>query len=284
LIKTGNGIIPLGFNWTFRIAKNTGNNGGIGPNDYPDLLFNAMINPLIPFGIRGAIWYQGEANADRAFQYRNAFPLMIKDWRAHWNEGNFPFYFVQLASFNAANGNSNKGSSWAELREAQTRTLSLPATGMAVAIDIGESNDIHPKNKQDVGKRLSFIALDNIYGQPMEFSGPVYESMSIQENKVILKFTHTGAGMMVKDRYGYIRGFEIAGQDHQFHYAKAYLQNNDVIVYSDEVQTPSAVHYAWADDAGDANLYNQEGLPAVPFRTDQWKGLTDNRKFMISEP
>jgi sialate O-acetylesterase len=284
LIKTENGIIPLVDNWTFRIAKNTGTNGGIGPNDYPDLLFNAMINPLIPFGIRGAIWYQGEANADRAYQYKDAFPLMIRDWRAHWNQGNFPFYFVQLASFNAANGESNKGSSWAELREAQTRTLSLPATGMAVAIDIGESNDIHPKNKQDVGKRLSAIALDNIYGLPMEFSGPVYESMGIQGNKVILKFTHTGTGLLVKDRYGYIRGFEIAGQDHQFHYAKAFLQNNQVIVYSDEVQAPSAVRYAWADDAGDANLYNQEGFPAIPFRTDQWKGFTDNKKFMISQP
>ncbi len=124
-----------------------------------------MINPLIPYGMRGVLWYQGEANTGRAYQYRTAFPLMITDWRQHWGEGNFPFYFVQLASFNADNGNSERGSSWAELREAQTRTLSLPATGMSVTTDIGESNDIHPKNKQDVGLRLAAIALNNIYGQ-----------------------------------------------------------------------------------------------------------------------
>jgi len=282
-LKTESKTIPLGDNWSFRIAKISGNGGGIGPNDFPDLLFNAMINPLIPFGIRGVLWYQGEANTERAFQYRKAFPLMISDWREHWGQGNFPFYFVQLASFNAADGISEKGSTWAELREAQFRTLSVPATGMAVTIDIGESKDIHPKNKQDVGKRLAAIALNNLYALPMEYSGPVYESMVIQGNKIILNFTHTGGGLLVKDRYGYIRAFEIAGPDHHFHYAKAFLQKNQVVVYSDEVQNPVSVHYAWADDAGDANLYNQEGFPAVPFRTDQWPGITDGRKYEIGK-
>lgn len=280
-LKTDDQVIPLGDNWHFRIAKSSGNGDGIGPNDFPSLLFNAMINPLIPFAIRGALWYQGEANADRAYQYRTAFPLMITDWRQHWNEGNFPFYYVQLASFNAGNGNSEQGSTWAELREAQTRTLSLPATGMAVTDDIGESNDIHPKNKQDVGLRLAAIALNNIYGKPMEYSGPVYESMSVLGNKVLLTFTHTGSGLMVKDKYGYIRGFEIAGPDHHFHYAKAFLDNNKVVVYADEVQSPVSVHYAWSDDNGDANLYNFEDFPAVPFRTDQWKGVTDDKKYAI---
>ncbi len=286
-LKTENGMIPLGDNWHFRIARISGNSGGIGPNDFPNLLFNAMINPLIPFGIRGVIWYQGEENTKRAYQYRKAFPLMIEDWRAHWGQGNFPFYFVQLASFNSADGNSEKGSAWAELREAQTRTLSVPATGMAVTIDIGESNDIHPKNKQDVGKRLSAIALNNLYALPMEYSGPVYESMSIHangENKTILSFSHTGSGLLVKDRYGYIKGFEIAGPDHHFHYAKAFLQGDKVVVYSDEVQDPVSVRYAWADDAGDANLYNREGFPAVPFRTDQWQGITDGIKFAVVSP
>jgi sialate O-acetylesterase len=280
-IKSAEGFIPIGDNWSFRIAKIAKAASGIGPNDHPSLLFNSMINPLIPYGIRGVLWYQGEANAVRAYQYRIAFPLMITDWRQHWEEGNFPFYFVQLASFNSANGDSEHGSTWAELREAQTRTLSLPATGMSVTTDIGQSNDIHPKNKQDVGLRLATIALNNIYGQPMEYSGPVYESMNIQGNKIILTFTHTGSGLIVKDKYGYIKGFEIAGPDHHFHYAKAFLENNKVIVYADEVSNPESVHFAWADDAGDANLYNQQGFPTVPFRSDQWKGMTDDVKYTI---
>ncbi|HTB26568.1 MAG TPA: sialate O-acetylesterase, partial [Puia sp.] len=283
-LKSEDGFISLSNNWFFRIAKITGNAMGIGPNDYSSLLFNAMINPLIPYGMRGVLWYQGEANTGRAYQYRTAFPLMISDWRQHWGEGNFPFYFVQLASFNAGNGNSQQGSTWAELREAQTRTLSLPATGMSVTTDIGESNDIHPKNKQDVGLRLAAIAMNNIYEQPGEYSGPVYESMSIQGDKIVLGFTHTGSGLMVKDKYGYLRGFEIAGSDHHFYYAKAILQNNKVIVYADEVSQPESVHFAWADDAADANFYNKEGFPAVPFRTDQWKGVTDDKKFEIGKP
>jgi sialate O-acetylesterase len=282
-IKSEEGVIPIGDNWCFRVAKIARTPSGIGPNDYPSLLFNAMINPLIPYGIRGVIWYQGEANAGRAYQYRTAFPLMITDWRQHWGEGNFPFYFVQLASFNSANGDSEHGSTWAELREAQTLTLNLPGTGMSVTTDIGESNDIHPKNKQDVGLRLAIIALNNIYSQPMEYSGPVYKSMNIQGNKIIVTFTHTGSGLIVKDKYGYIKGFEIAGSDHYFHYAKAYLEKDKVVVYADEVNNPESVHFAWADDAGDANLYNQEGLPAVPFRTDQWKGVTDNVKYSIGK-
>jgi sialate O-acetylesterase len=167
-LKTETGIISLAENWQFRIAKILNNGIGAGPNDFPSLLYNAMIHPLIPFGMRGVLWYQGEANADRAYQYRIAFPLMITDWRQQWGEGDFPFYFVQLASFNSANGNSARGSTWAELREAQSYTLSLPATGMSVTTDIGESNDIHPKNKKDVGLRLAAIALNNLYNQPME--------------------------------------------------------------------------------------------------------------------
>jgi sialate O-acetylesterase len=283
-LKTENGILPLGVDWHFRIAKIAGNGGGIGPNDYPSLLFNAMINPLIPYGIRGVLWYQGEANAGRAYQYRTTFPLMITDWRRHWGQGNFPFYFVQLASFNAENGNSEKGSSWAELREAQSYALNLEATGMSVTDDIGEPNDIHPKNKKDVGLRLSAIALNNIYGKPMEYSGPVYESMSVQGNKAVISFSHTGSGLMVRDKYGYVRGFEIAGSDHHFHYAKAYLENNKVVVYTNEVASPEAVRYAWSDDNSDANLYNFEDFPAVPFRTDQWKGITEGKLYVVGNP
>lgn len=269
--------------WGFRVARIDRGTGNLNPNEYPTLLFNSMIQPLIPYGIRGVLWYQGETNAGRAFQYRTAFPLMITDWRQHWGQGNFPFYFVQLASFNAGNGDSEHGSSWAELREAQTRTLSLPNTGMAVTTDIGDANNIHPKNKQDVGKRLAAIALNNIYGQPMQFSGPVYESLAIEGNKVSLTFTHTGSGLMTKDKYGYLRGFEVSGSDHHFHYARAVVSGNKVIVSSDAVSEPTEVRYAWADDAGDANLYNQEGFPAVSFRTDQWKGITDDVKYKIGE-
>jgi sialate O-acetylesterase len=282
-MKTENGILQIGGGWRFRIAKISDRGIGMGPNDFPSLLFNAMIHPLIPFGIRGVLWYQGEANADRAYQYRKTFPLMIEDWRRQWGEGNFPFYFVQLASFNYLNGNSERGSSWAELREAQSNTLRLPATGMALTLDIGESNDIHPKNKQDVGLRLAAIALNNVYGQTRPYSGPVYQSMNIQGNKVLLRFAHTGSGLIAKDKYGYLKGFEIAGPDHHFHYAKACIQENQVVVFADEVKLPLSVRYAWADDAGDANLYNREGFPAVPFRTDQWKGLTDERTFKIGK-
>ena len=272
---------PLAGQWKYRIASVAGGNNSVGPNSYPTLLFNAMINPLIPFAIKGAIWYQGENNASRAFQYRKAFPLMITDWRNHWKEGNFPFYFVQLASFNASNGNSQKGSAWAELREAQTLTLSLPKTGMAVTTDIGTSNDIHPKNKQDVGKRLAAIALNDTYGKGNVYSGPVFQSMKIEGNKVVLNFSHTGSGLMVKDKNANLKGFQIAGVDEKFHSAKATLRGNQVIVMAEAVTQPVAVRYAWADDAGEANLFNKEGFPAGPFRTDKWKGVTEEVKYHL---
>jgi sialate O-acetylesterase len=251
------------------------------PNSYPTLLFNAMVKPLIPYAVEGAIWYQGESNAGRAYQYRTAFPLMINDWRQRWGQGDFPFYFVQLASFNAGNGDSQRGSNWAELREAQTSTLSLPNTGMAVTMDIGESKDIHPRNKQDVGKRLALVALNNLYEKKMEYSGPAYQSMKVTGNKIELTFTHAANGFLVKDKYGYIKGFEIAGADKQFHFAKALVEGNKIIVFSEEVPNPVAVHYAWADDMPEVNLYNKEGLPAVPFRTDTWPGVTDKAKYEI---
>jgi sialate O-acetylesterase len=267
--------------WKYRIEALAESSRTVGPNSYPSLLYNAMIHPLLPLRIKGAIWYQGENNAGRAYQYRKTFPLLITDWRRHWKEGDFPFYFVQLASYNAANGNSVNGSTWAELREAQAQTVSLPNTGMAVTTDIGESNDIHPRNKKDVGERLAAVALHNTYGKPNEFSGPVYTSMKTEGNKVILSFAHTGGGLMVKDRYGYIKGFEVAGSDKKFHYAKAYIEGNNVVVYCEDVPDPVAVHYSWADDAGESNLFNKEGLPAAPFRTDNWRGITDDNGYRV---
>ena len=255
----------------------------VSPNAYPTLLFNGMINPIIPFSIQGAIWYQGETNAGRAFQYRKAFPLMIRDWRQRFGQGDFPFYFVQLASFNASNGTSAKGSGWAELREAQTATLSLPNTGMTVTMDIGETKDIHPRNKQDVGARLAAIALNNIYGEKVEFSGPMYQSSTSDGNKIVVSFTHANNGLVIKDKYGYLKGFEIAGSDKKFYYAKADVKNNQVIVYSDSVANPVAVRYGWADDMPEVNLYNKDGFPASPFRTDTWKGVTEETKYEIKK-
>jgi sialate O-acetylesterase len=240
-----------------------------------------MVNPLIPYAIEGAIWYQGEANAGRAYQYQKAFPLLITDWRKHWNQGNFPFYFVQLASFNSDNGNSNKGSTWAELREAQTMTLLLPNTGMAVTTDIGTSDDIHPKNKQDVGKRLAAITLHDVYKKNIVYSGPMYKSMTRDGNKVKIYFKNIGGGLMSKN--GELNGFEIAGDDKQFDPAHASIEGDHVVVYSDNVKKPVAVRFGWADDPGADNLFNKEGFPASPFRTDNWRGITEDHKFMIAE-
>lgn len=271
----------LAGDWLFRV-ESIRIAEGIGPNSYPTLLFNSMVNPLIPYAIQGAIWYQGETNTGRAYQYRKAFPLMITDWRKRWSQGDFPFYFVQLASFNAANGTTEKGSTWAELREAQTNTLSLPNTGMAVTIDIGESKDIHPRNKQDVGKRLAAIALNNLYQKNGEWSGPIYQAMKTVGNKIELSFTHAAKGFVAKDKYGYIKGFEIAGADHKFHFAQVQISGDKLIVFSDKVASPLAVRYAWADDMPEANLYNKEGFPAVPFRTDTWKGITEEVKYRVN--
>lgn len=280
--KVAGKTLALAGDWSFHVASYTIGTA-INPNSCPSLLYNGMINPLIPYTIKGAIWYQGEANADRAYQYRKSFPLMIADWRSRWGLGNFPFYFVQLASWDANHGNSQRGSSWAELREAQTMTLSLPNTGMAVTTDIGESHDIHPKNKQDVGWRLAAIAMNDCYGKKMEYSGPVYQSMQVNGSEIMLTFAHTGTGLTAHDPYGYIKGFEIAGADHQFHYAKAMIKDNQLILFQDSVSNPVAVRYGWADDAGESNLFNKEGFPAVPFRTDQWPGVTDGNKYEIGK-
>jgi sialate O-acetylesterase len=236
-----------------------------------------MVAPLIPYAFEGVIWYQGESNADRAYQYRKAFPLMINDWRKHWNAGNFPFYFVQLASFNAGNGDSKKGSTWAELREAQTMTLSLPNTGMIVTTDIGNSSDIHPKDKQDVGKRLAALALHNVYGKNIVCNSPLYKSMKVSGDNIVISFSNIGSGLMVKGDK--LQGFEIAGMGGQFFPADATIQGDQVIVHSDKIKYPAAVRFGWKDDAKDDNLFNKEGFPASPFRTDHWKGITEGEKF-----
>ncbi|WP_285009114.1 sialate O-acetylesterase [Pedobacter faecalis] len=247
-------------------------------NDGPNrttVLYNAMIHPYIQFPVKGAIWYQGESNADRAHQYRTLFAAMISDWRKKWNQPEMPFYFVQLANFmkrDAAPGPS----AWAELRDAQRQTLSLPNTGMAVSIDIGDADDIHPKNKQDVGKRLAYAALAKTYGVKVPFSGPVYESAKAAGTAMELTFSATEGGLKASDGQE-LSGFSIAGADQKFHWAKARIQGNKIIVRSDEVAAPVAVRYAWANNP-QCNLTNGSGLPASPFKTDNWPDTTQGKK------
>ncbi len=246
-------------------------------NNAGSVIYNGMIHPLIPFAIKGVLWYQGESNAGRAFQYRSSFPLLISSWRKQW-KNEFPFYFVQLSSFGKF-PNSNQGSEWAELREAQLMTLQLPNTGMAVTTDIGNPENIHPKNKAEVGTRLAAIALAKNYGIEMPYSGPVFEKMLIKANKATLSFQYVYGGLVAKDTYGYLKGFEIAGEDKQFHFAQATIEGDQVIVWSNAVKKPIAVRYGWTDAPIDANLFNKAGFPATPFRTDQWMGVTDNKIF-----
>ncbi len=268
-LETENEKISLAGDWKFKITEVSTSSAEIGPNSFPTLLYNGMINPILPYGIKGAIWYQGESNADRAFQYRRVFQTLIKDWRQHWGLGDFPFIWVQLANYMEAKEQPEE-SNWAELREAQTMALELPNTGMGLAIDIGNAMDIHPRNKQDVGKRLELNALKIAYGKNVVNSGPMYDSMEIDNNKVIVHFKETGSGLMAKDKYGYVKAFAIAGADMKFYWAKAKIKDDKtVVVYSEEVEKPVAIRFGWADNPDDLNLYNKEGLPAVPFRTDK---------------
>ncbi|MCW8133672.1 MAG: 9-O-acetylesterase [Planctomycetota bacterium] len=248
----------------------------INNQNSPTALYNGMLAPVIPYGIKGAIWYQGESNAGRAFQYRTLFPAMIQDWRGRWGEGDFPFFFVQLANFMAAKPEPGE-SAWAELREAQRMTLSLPNTGMATIIDIGEAGDIHPKNKQDVGLRLALAARGVAYGEKLVYSGPSYKSMAVEEGKIRLTFDHVGGGLEAKGGEP-LKSFAIAGEDKVFVWADAKIDGETVVVSSAKVEKPVAVRYAWADNPEGCNLYNKDGLPASPFRTDDWPGVTVKNK------
>jgi len=241
----------------------------------PTLLFNGMINPFLPVAIKGVIWYQGESNNSRAYQYRELFPLMINDWRTKFNRPNLPFLFVQLANFQAINPQP-ADATWAELREAQTMALSLPNTGMAVAIDIGETGDIHPKNKQDVGKRLALLALKKVYKVDVVDEGPMYKSNKVENGKIIVNFRPSIAALKTSDGKA-ITGFAIAGEDKKFYWATAEIKGNSIVVSSKDVKNPVAVRYAWANNPIN-NLVNEAGLPASPFRTDDWPGITFNKK------
>ena len=268
------------------------------PQDRAGLIFNGMINPLIPYAIRGVIWNQGESNVLRAWQYRVAFPLLINDWRAQWRQGDFPFYFCQLANYRPKFATPGE-SSWAEVREAQTSALKLPHTGQAVLIDIGEGLDMHPRNKKDAGERLARIALAMDYGNKIPFSGPVYESAKVQQGKIRIKFTHTDGGLVAKplpDTYvvrsfagetaplvrnspnSELEGFALYGEDGKWFWADAKIEGDSVLVWADQVPKPIAVRFCWADNPN-CNLYNASGLPASPFRTDDFPATTLNNKY-----
>ena len=244
-------------------------------NHRPANLYNGCLHPVIGYSIRGVIWYQGESNAGRAYQYRDLFPLMIQTWRDHWKQDDFSFYWVQLADF-MAEKNEPADSAWAELREAQTMTMDrLPNTGQAVITDLGEAADIHPKNKQDVAKRLARWALAKDYGLSLPYQSPTFESMKIEGAKAIVTFDHVGGGMDTFDVRD-LQGFTIAGDDKVFVPATArILSKNQIEVAADSVAKPVAVRFAWADNPV-ANVQSAEGLPATPFRTDDWPGVTVN--------
>jgi len=240
---------------------------GASPGE-PATLYNGMIAPLVPYAIKGAIWYQGESNAGAPEEYRDLFPAMIASWRQAWGLGDFPFIFVQLANFMARQTLPIETNSWADLRDAQTNTLKTANTGMAVIIDIGDAEDIHPRNKQDVGKRLALWALAKTYGKKaLVYSGPLCKSIKIDGNKAVISFDCVGKRLVARGEP--LVGFAIAGDDKVFHAAEAAINGDTVVVKSEKVEKPVAVRYAWANNPI-CNLYNADGLPASPFRSDTW--------------
>jgi len=250
-----------------------------GGGSTPTVLFNGMIAPLIPYAIRGAIWYQGESNTAKAMEYRTLFPLMITDWRQRWGLGDFPFLFVELASYDDS---AYPNQDWALLRESQVKTLSLANTAMASAVDIGDPTYIHPQDKVDVGLRLALAAMHVAYGRDLVYSGPIYDSMKVEATAIRISFTQTGGGLVIGQAPWVpasmkknpvsttdLESFTIAGADQNWVQAQAKIDGNTVVVSSSQVAQPVAVRYGWAD-APRCNLYNKEGLPASPFRTDDW--------------
>jgi sialate O-acetylesterase len=270
-ITDGSSKISLAGKWLYKKDLEPAIPKMTGYQSYPTVLFNCMINPLIPYGIKGFLWYQGESNAEDAYNYRKLFPMLIEDWRQHWQQGNLPFLYVQLANYMKTKPLPSE-SEWAELREAQTLTLSQPNTGMACTIDIGEAGSVHPVNKQEVGRRLALIANKLVYKKDGIVSSPTYKSFKTDGNRIRISFTNARSGLSTKNGKE-VTGFAIAGSDKHFNWAKAIIEGNEIVVQSDNVPAPVAVRYAWADNP-ECNLVNSEGLPAVPFRTDKWKGIT----------
>ena len=240
-----------------------------------------MINPVVPFGIKGAIWYQGESNGGEGDSYYHKMRALVNGWRKVWNQGDFSFYHVQLANWQKPNNEPAGGDGWAKVRMAQLQSLQIPNTGMAVTVDIGDAGDIHPKNKFDVGERLALWALRDNYGKKdLVVSGPLYKSLKVEGNKIRVSFDHVGGGLIVgkkdgrnptvEDKGGKLQRFAIAGEDKKWVWAEAVIDGPAVVVSSPDVPKPAAVRYAYSMNPEGCNLYNKEGLPASPFRTDVW--------------
>lgn len=274
---SGGPRIPLHGDWKFLQTFSFGDvsEPPPWPKRYPSALYNGMIAALIPYGVRGVIWEQGAANATQAYQYRSLFPALIRDWRREWMLGDFPFLFVQLANHLAPQEAPVEPQPLPELREAQTLALELPNTAMVVTIDINEEGENHPRNKQEVGRRLALAALGTVYGRDVVYSGPLYRSMEKEGRSIRLRFDHVGRGLVA--RGGTLRGFAVAGEDRRFVWAEARIDGETVMVSSLEVTDPVAARYAWANNPIHG-LFNGEGLPASPFRTDDWPLTTEGNR------
>ncbi len=268
--QSGDIIQKLSNDWFFKLGAVKAYSNTLPVNQVPTLLYNKMIHPILDFPIKGVIWYQGESNANTredALNYALLFREMIRDWRARWNIGPFPFLFVQLANFMDTDELPAE-SNWAILRESQTKALSLEHTGQAVIIDIGEADDIHPKNKLDVGFRLGLAADKIAYGKELVYSGPVYQDHATERNMVFLSFYHIGPGLVNKSAGEHVGGFAIAGKDKKFKWANAVIVGDQVMVWHNEIEHPKQLRYAWGNNPENASLYNGSGLPACPFRVD----------------
>jgi len=264
--------IDLKGTWQYKVGEvyepHANTDFAFSAQNQPSALYNAMIGPLTNQTIKGFVWYQGETNADHYKAYRKLMPALIDDWRDRWGQGQLPFLYVQLANFMEMNYLPEE-SNWAGLREAQFQALSVPNTGMAVTVDLGEWNDIHPLNKKDVGERLALCAFNMAYGEKsLEYMGPIYQSAKTEGNKITVTFSHTGSGLIANDGEPLTR-FEIAGADRKFVWANAKIVGNTVEVWNEKITEPRYVRYAWSDNPVGANLYNKEGLPASPFRTGE---------------
>lgn len=247
----------------------------------PGSLYNGMIAPLAPFAIRGALWYQGEGNAGRALQYRSLLPVLIRSWRALWNHGDFPFLIVQLPDFGAP-AEEPRDSSWAELREAQLLTLKVPNTGLAVTVGLGEAGNVHPKRKTEVAERLALWALGTTYGKDVVYSGPLYDSVSVEGNSMRVHFRYAGRGLQALGGT-VLKGFAVAGANRKFYWADSRIEGRSVVVWSPRIPAPAAIRYAWSGSP-DCNLANAEGLPASPFRTDDWPGVSGGLSEIRTSP
>jgi len=274
-VQAGGVRRSLAGDWRFKVGMVSFQPDAQRINKIPTILYNRMIHPLLGFPIKGVIWYQGESNAnsvEQAAAYRRQFRNMISSWRGEWHgsKSEFPFLWVQLPNYGAVDSLPPGSSAWASARESQAAALALPNTGQVVAIDLGQAEELHPRNKQDVAQRLALVARAVAYGEHVVSSGPTYVRHSVQGNRVTIELGNLGAGLVARASDGVIPGFAIAGDDRRFVWANAKLEGNRVVVWSDRVATPAAVRYLWTNSPTAPALYNREGLPVAPFRTDTW--------------